>query len=1027
MPVLASSYDEYSEQDTADKLILPYLTHEYGFPPASSLDYQAQHGTRISEDMTGRYDGLYLSGGFPYAIVEAKRYSHELRDADTEQARAYATGPDFDRPVPFLIISNGRNHLFYKRTETLDPSDGKLRYEQIPPTRWIKITSESPGEIRRLLREDELLSILRDVYDKTFQDISRLFIDPVTGKYNRHLNPKLRLKEILEERQKFVGELGASEQTHIRHAIRAVSLHFTIKILFIKLIEDLSSGSDTPRIIHTLFPRVEYNLIGGLFGYKVLNALESNDRKTAVRIFAKSKRFYRLLAQDLAEVSWQDIFRFGFNVHSVQYGKLFKAHNYDRFLPSESTLANIRARLIMIDIRSAVIYGEAAQRVNVIGQLYERLIDEELRNSIGAVYTPDITVRFMLDLAKRYLIRLRGSKILEPSCGSGHFYRHIYREYVNEVFAQNDSLGIARDSHAAHMEALGHIYGRDIDPFAIQLTLLGVFLEQLKDNVPPATGRGKHPWAANQSVDTQNSLDPITIDPDRYFDVQERTLDLSDAKSRQRSCRRALSPRLIIGNPPYGVSVVAGPHYDQIYKLRSPDSYGYFISNALKRLPEGGRAILIVSSSFLTIKTHQELRIEILATAKIIRVIKLSRHMFPGIDIFPAIIELERCSDAEERSQNVYQFFDLWQVHPEQAELATAYEAILGDATASAMWPFERTRTARYTVRQGVISTFSRLPIFEARVSLYEFMRDVFPDAPPPVVEVVGLDGERHQMPAKLVRNRKVVKLSQLAEVKVGLQSGDNPRFYRAAPGVRGGAAQGGYQVVNFQNVVTDSDLQRFTEHEKRNGIPVDDPSADRYYVPLDKAAVSDIEAGRLPMFWRPIEFYIDWSESAVRAMRSLRGCVFRNPQFYFQRGVSFSNTGIYSPTFRLSHGGVFDQTGSCIFSDILSAKTLLGLLASTLMKYFVKSFINHGVHAQLDDLPIALPTSEEIDDIEGKIDEIVAEQNADPSFDYRQKLQELDRIVFEIYRITTEEQEEVETWYRRHYPKLFNQEAEEG
>jgi hypothetical protein len=142
---------------------------------------------------------------------------------------------------------------------------------------------------------------------------------------------------------------------------------------------------------------------------------------------------------------------------------------------------------------------------------------------------------------------------------------------------------------------------------------------------------------------------------------------------------------------------------------------------------------------------------------------------------------------------------------------------------------------------------------------------------------------------------------------------------------------------------------------------------------------------------------------------------------------VSFSNTGIYSPTFRLSHGGVFDQTGSCIFSKVLSAEALLGLLASTLMKYFAKSFINHGAHAQLEDLPIALPSADEILLLENKVTEIVNAQKINPAFDYRDKLSELDQIVFEIYRITPEEQDEIRTWYIRHYPRLFDAEAPEA
>ena len=95
------SFESYSEQDTADKLILPILTTEFGFPAPSSLDYQAQHTIRTDENASGRYDGLYLAGGFPYVVLEAKRADRELTDHDLAQARSYATGPDFDRPVPF--------------------------------------------------------------------------------------------------------------------------------------------------------------------------------------------------------------------------------------------------------------------------------------------------------------------------------------------------------------------------------------------------------------------------------------------------------------------------------------------------------------------------------------------------------------------------------------------------------------------------------------------------------------------------------------------------------------------------------------------------------------------------------------------------------------------------------------------------------------------------------------------------------------------------------------------------------------
>jgi type I restriction-modification system DNA methylase subunit len=1026
---VASPFQDYSEQDTADKLILPYLTATLGFPKSDSLDYQAQHTLETESGKTGRYDGLYLSGGYPYVVMEAKRYAHALTDEDFGQARSYATSTFFDKPVPLLVVSNGSEHRFYKLTTTISPADQKPLYAPIPATDWSKIILEKPGEVKQLLTQAQLLTYLKGFKQSSYNDIAALFLDPATGKFDleRHALG-VELSQIIEDRKNFIG-VTAKGDAAIRNSIQAIALHFTIKILFIKLIEDLARGPDTPRIIHTLFPNRDYDQIGGLFGFKVLNALETKDRTKALRLLVRSRNYYKRLAQDIAQVAWQDIFRYGFNVHMERYGQLFSARHYDRFLPSESTLQEIRKALIQIDIRTAIIYGSATERSNVIGNLYEKLIDDELRSSLGAVYTPDETMTFMVDLGQSYLGHLRGHKIVEPACGSGHFYREIYRRYVAEVKAHSVKAGIPFDAPAAHTEALAHIYGRDIDPFAVQLTLLSTFLEQLKDNVRPGEGGGRvrHRWLADRSIDTQNSLDPITVDPVLYFDI-EKTGDLLVARSRRASCQRAEHPDLLIGNPPYGVKVVKGAHYDDIYDLNSNDSYGYFIANAIRRLSEGKRVLFIVSSSFLTIGSHRSLRKLILSTCKVVRVIKLHRATFPGIDIFPAIIELERCADAAQRAANVYQFYDLWRLHPVDSKdaLKAIYTAIIADLAAQKKWPFEEVKARRYTVRQGVLDRYAKTPIFEGLASLYDFMADVTSTASE--IALPRSDGTKLQVRHSVIRGRNVVKLGDIASVKIGLQSGDNGRFYRIAAGVKGGAQKGGYSDVPAGQILSDAKLNALSPAQKSDGLEVDDPTNDRFYVPLDKAGESDIEGGLLSMFYRPVEFYVDWSEQAVAAMKELhgKGGVFRNPQFYFKRGISFSNTGIYSPTFRLSHGGVFDQKGSNIFCDVLDERVLLGILCSTLTRYFAKAFINHGVDAQLDDLPIVLPNKAEAAAIIKVVNDIVAAQKMDTSYDYRPKLAELDALVATLYGLTGPEREEVATWYRRHYPRLTGDGTEE-
>lgn len=273
-PGAPSPFDLYSEQDTADKLILPYLTKTHGFPKPDSLDYQAQHTLATEAGKTGRYDGLYLSGGYPYAVLEAKRHAHELDNGDFQQARSYATSSFFDKPVPYLIVSNGRSHAFYHLTATIDPADGKLIYALIPAVDWGKIVKDNPGEVKQLLTHTQLLTYLRAFKERTFSDIAALFTNPADGKFDlkRHALGS-ELEQIITDRKNFVGVTATGEGA-VRNAIQAVALHFTIKILFIKLIEDLARGPDTPRIIHTLFPNRDYDQIGGLFGFKVLNALE---------------------------------------------------------------------------------------------------------------------------------------------------------------------------------------------------------------------------------------------------------------------------------------------------------------------------------------------------------------------------------------------------------------------------------------------------------------------------------------------------------------------------------------------------------------------------------------------------------------------------------------------------------------------------------------------------------------------------------------------------------------------------------
>lgn len=73
----------------------------------------------------------------------------------------------------------------------------------------------------------------------------------------------------------------------------------------------------------------------------------------------------------------------------------------------------------------------------------------------------------------------------------------------------------------------------------------------------------------------------------------------------------------------------------------------------------------------------------------------------------------------------------------------------------------------------------------------------------------------------------------------------------------------------------------------------------------------------------------------------------FQNSEYYFQQGITFSPTGIYSPTFRLGSGSIFGNKGSTIFVRGIEPRVLLGFLTSILSRYLLKSYVCHTVETR--------------------------------------------------------------------------------
>ena len=144
------------------------------------------------------------------------------------------------------------------------------------------------------------------------------------------------------------------------------------------------------------------------------------------------------------------------------------------------------------------------QIVNDSGTLTFRLLDSSgnERKSTGSYYTPDFLVQNLIKTALDPVIAqklndnsqnpeqaLLSLKVIDPACGSGHFLLAAARRIANElaqVRAQSKFQELTPElyRHSLHEVISKCIYGVDINPMAIELARMGLWLEGFAENEP---------------------------------------------------------------------------------------------------------------------------------------------------------------------------------------------------------------------------------------------------------------------------------------------------------------------------------------------------------------------------------------------------------------------------------------------------------------------------------------------------------------------------------------------------------------
>ncbi|NEX20423.1 BREX-2 system adenine-specific DNA-methyltransferase PglX [Thiorhodococcus mannitoliphagus] len=204
-----------------------------------------------------------------------------------------------------------------------------------------------------------------------------------------------------------------------------------------------------------------------------------------------------------------------------------------------------------------------------LGDLYQDL-SESVRKRYALLQTPEFVERFILDYSlepAKAAFGLPGLKLIDPTCGSGHFlltgFERLFDEWQRREPATN--------ARALAQRALDAIHGVDINPYAVAIARFRLLIaamkaagsERLKDapdfHFNLAVGDSlllgpRHEWEG------QGNQGDLLDDPLAHcFEVEDRD-----------KLERILGQRyqVVVGNPPY--ITVKDKALNQAYRVKYP-------------------------------------------------------------------------------------------------------------------------------------------------------------------------------------------------------------------------------------------------------------------------------------------------------------------------------------------------------------------------------------------------------------------------------------------------------------------------
>lgn len=297
--------------------------------------------------------------------------------------------------------------------------------------------------------------------------------------------------------------------------------------------------------------------------------------------------------------------------------------------------------------------------VDVVGQIYQKLIPTEERKELGQFYTPDMIGQIL----SKWAIQSTDDRFLDPCSGSGSI--------TVEAYKRLDEL-----NGLSHQELIQHITAIDINKFPLHLTAL--------------------------NLATRNIHEPtneLFAYPEDFFDLDPDTKRLASSRLGVRGSASDIDGEdetetigrfdATAANPPYVRQEHLHPnrdHFREHLKRFGPSSkqpyydggekeidgrsdlYCYFLTHVTQFLREGGRLAWIVPTKWMVADYGPSLQQFLFDHYKVQAVVGFRKRVFEDALVDTVLLMMERCDDTSERRQTEVNFIRINQpMEPEDA------------------------------------------------------------------------------------------------------------------------------------------------------------------------------------------------------------------------------------------------------------------------------------------------------------------------------------------------------------------------